>query len=168
MYGRDNPVQCYAPAASTACSLQAPARCGVPVAQRTTPFAAGKVWHKRAAKRYVQKVDNGRVHKFGMERVRKFGIWARSELGIGNYVRRAFRTGDIRTWGRNRVVKTSRLVCLSVYLLMCLWPALLPLNVDRFWWNLVTRTLVWSSLAATIMVQIELILVQQCFMRLCS
>ena len=37
---------------------------------------------------------------------------------------------------------------------MCLWPALLPFNVDRFWWNLVTRTLLWSSLAATIMVQI--------------
>jgi len=37
---------------------------------------------------------------------------------------------------------------------VCLWPALLPFNVDRFWWNLVTRTLLWSSLAATIMVQI--------------
>jgi len=36
----------------------------VPVAQRTTPFAAGKVWHRRAAKRYVQKLDIGRVHKF--------------------------------------------------------------------------------------------------------
>jgi len=37
---------------------------------------------------------------------------------------------------------------------VCLWPAFLPVNVDRFWWNLVTRTLLWSSLAATIMVQI--------------
>jgi len=37
---------------------------------------------------------------------------------------------------------------------MCLWPALLPFNVNRFWRNLVTRTLLWSSLAATIMVQI--------------
>jgi len=34
------PVQCYAPASSTACSLQAPTRFGMPVAQRTTPFAA--------------------------------------------------------------------------------------------------------------------------------
>jgi len=37
---------------------------------------------------------------------------------------------------------------------VCLWPALLPFNVNRCWWNLVTRTLFWSSLAATIMVQI--------------
>ena len=43
---------------------------------------------------------------------------------------------------------------LSVCLSVCLWPALLPFNTDRFWWNLVTRTLLWSSLAATIMVQI--------------
>ena len=35
-----------------------------------------------------------------------------------------------------------------------LWPALLPFNVDRFWRNLVTRILLWSSLPATIMVQI--------------
>ena len=41
---------------------------------------------------------------------------------------------------------------LSVCLSVCLWPALLPFNVDRFSWNLVTRTLLWSSLAATIMV----------------
>jgi len=41
-------------------------------------------------------------------------------------------------------------LCLSV----CLWPALLPFSVDRFWRNLVTRTLLWSSLAANIMVQI--------------
>jgi len=71
----------------------------------------GKVWHRRATKRYVQKLDIGRVHKFGLERVRKFGIWARSELGIRHDVRRAFRTGGIRTWGRNRAVKTNRLVC---------------------------------------------------------
>jgi len=45
-------------------------------------------------------------------------------------------------------------VCLSVCVSVCLWPALLPFNVDRFWRNLVTRTLLWSSLAATIMVQI--------------
>jgi len=37
---------------------------------------------------------------------------------------------------------------------VCLWRALLPFSNDRFWWNLVTRTLLWSSLAATIMVQI--------------
>jgi len=73
-----HPVQCYVPPASTACLLQRPTRCGVPVAQQTTPFAAGKVWHRRTAKRYVQKLDIGHVHKFGMECVRKFGIWARS------------------------------------------------------------------------------------------
>jgi len=45
---------------------------------------------------------------------------------------------------------SAEFACLSV----CLWPALLPFIVDRFWWNLVTRTLLWSSLATTIMVQI--------------
>ena len=45
-------------------------------------------------------------------------------------------------------------VCLRVCVSVCLWPALLPFNVNRFWQNLVTRTLLWSSLAATIMVQI--------------
>ena len=44
--------------------------------------------------------------------------------------------------------------CLSVYVSVCIWPALLPFNVNRFWRILVTRTLLWSSLAATIMVQI--------------
>jgi len=37
---------------------------------------------------------------------------------------------------------------------VCLWPALLPFNINQFWWNLVTRTILWSSLATTIMVQI--------------
>jgi len=106
-----HPVQCYAPAGA---SLQAPTRCDVPVAQRMTAFAAGRVWHRHAAKRYVQKLDIGRVHKFGMECVRKFGICARSKHGIGHDVRRAFRTGGIRTWGRNRAVKTNRLVRLAV------------------------------------------------------
>jgi len=45
-------------------------------------------------------------------------------------------------------------VCLSVCLSVCLGPALRPFNVDWFSWNLVTRTLLWSSLVATIMVQI--------------
>jgi len=45
---------------------------------------------------------------------------------------------------------SAAFVCLCV----CLWPALLPFNVDRFWWNLVTRTLLWSSLAATIIFQV--------------
>ena len=45
---------------------------------------------------------------------------------------------------------SAEFVCLSV----CLWPALLPFNVDRFWWNLDTRTQLWSSLVATIMVHI--------------
>ena len=48
----------------------------LPVAQRTTPFAAGKVWHRRCANRYLQKLHTGRIHKFWLERVRKFGIWA--------------------------------------------------------------------------------------------
>ena len=43
---------------------------------------------------------------------------------------------------------------LSVCVSVCLWPALLPSNVNRFWRNLVARTLLWSSLAAAIMVQI--------------
>jgi len=43
---------------------------------------------------------------------------------------------------------------LSVCLSVCLWLALLPFNVNRFWRNLVTRTLLWCSLAVTIMVQI--------------
>ena len=43
---------------------------------------------------------------------------------------------------------------LSVSQSVCLWPALLPFNLNRFWWNLVTRTLLWSSLAAIIIVQI--------------
>jgi len=81
-------------------------------AMRACTNAAGKVWHTRAAKRYVQKLDIGRVHKFAMEHVRKFGIWARSELGIGHDVRQAFRTGGILTWERNRAVKTNRLVSL--------------------------------------------------------
>jgi len=87
----------------------------MPIAQRTTPFAAGKVLHRHAANRYVQKLDIGRVHKFGMERFRKFGIWARSELGFGHDVRRAFQTGGIRTWGRNRALKTNRLVTSAYY-----------------------------------------------------
>jgi len=77
----------------------------------------GKVWHRRAAKRYVQKFDIGRVHKFRMERVRKFEIWAYSELGIGHSVRRAFQNGGIRTWGRDRAIKTNRLVCMCVSLI---------------------------------------------------
>ena len=56
----------------------------------------------------------------------------------------------MQTW---RALIFSR-VCLCVYLSVCLWPALLPFNVNRFWRNLVTRTLLWSSLVATITVQI--------------
>jgi len=56
----------------------------------------------------------------------------------------------LQTW---RAIIFSR-VCLSVCLCVCLWPALLPFNVNWFWWNLVTRTLLWFSLAATRMVQI--------------
>jgi len=54
----------------------------------------------------------------------------------------------LQTW--RALIFSAEFVCLSV----CLWPALLPFNVDRFWRNLVTRTPLWSSLAATIMVQI--------------
>ena len=46
-------------------------------------------------------------------------------------------------------------VCPSVCLSICLsLTGILPFNVNRFWRNLVTRTLLWSSLAATIMIQI--------------
>ena len=54
----------------------------------------------------------------------------------------------LQTW---RVIFFSR-VCLSLCPSVCLWPALLPFTVDWFWWNLVTRIVLWSSLAATIMV----------------
>jgi len=51
-----------------------------------------------------------------MERVRKFGIRACSELGIGHDVWWAFRSGGIRTWGRNPAIKTNRLVnCLQCF-----------------------------------------------------
>jgi len=70
----------------------------------------------RGAKRYVQKLNIGLVHKFGMERDRKFRFWARSELGIGHDFRWAFRTGGIRTWGRNRAVKANRLILLLLFL----------------------------------------------------
>ena len=49
---------------------------------------------------------------------------------------------------------SAEFVCLCVRLSVCLKPALLPFNVNRFSQNLVTRNLLWSSLAATIMVQI--------------
>jgi len=52
----------------------------------------------------------------------------------------------LQTW---RAIIFSR-VCLSVCVSACLF------NVDQFWRNLVTRTLLWSSLAATIIVQIGL------------
>ena len=52
------------------------------------------------------------------------------------------------------IVVTRVCVCVCMCVSVCLWPALLPFNVDRFWWNLVTRTMLWSSLAATIMDQI--------------
>ena len=45
-----------------------------------------------------------------MQRVRKFGIWERSKLGIRHDVRREFITGGIWTWGHTRAVKTNRLV----------------------------------------------------------
>ena len=50
----------------------------------------------------------------------------------------------------------AEFVCMSVCLCVsvCLWLALLPFSVNRFGWNLVARTLLWSSLAATIMAQI--------------
>ena len=56
----------------------------------------------------------------------------------------------LQTW---RAIIFSR-VCLWVCVSVCLWWALQPFNVNRFSRNLVTRTLLWSSLAATIMVQI--------------
>jgi len=94
-YGRDTPIQCYAPSASSTCSLQPPI-----IAQQTTPFAAGKVWYRRTAKMYVQKLDSGRVHKFGMiknwatmrhgslshsqDKSSKFWDWAFGNMGSGH------------------------------------------------------------------------------------
>ena len=54
----------------------------------------------------------------------------------------------LQTW---RAIIFSR-VCLSVC--VPLTGTSIPFSVNRCWWNLVTRTLFWSSLAATIMVQI--------------
>jgi len=48
---------------------------------------------------------------------------------------------------------SAEFVCLSVCLCVSL-TGTSTLQLDRFWWNLVTRTLLWSSVAATIMVQI--------------
>jgi len=65
-----------------------------------------------------------------------------------------FLLARLQTW---RAIIFSRVclwVCLCVCLSVCLWPALLTFRNNRFWRNWVTRTLLWSSLAATIMVQI--------------
>ena len=98
----------------------------------------------------------------------RYSDWTCGAAACSDRSWEAFRTWGVRNWGRNRAVKTNRLIgpianlnghyfqpSLSVCLSVCLsWPALLPFNVDRLWRNLVTRTLVRSSLAATIMVQI--------------
>jgi len=79
-----------------------------------------------------------------MERVRKFGIWARLELGIGHDVRRAFRTGGIRTWGRNRAVKTNRLV----HLFVCLSARIsqkLHVHTSQNFLYVLSWTAAWSS-----------------------
>ena len=49
----------------------------------------------------------------------------------------------LQTWSAIIFSWVCLSVCLSVC--VCLWPAPLPFNVDRFWWNLVTRTLLWSN-----------------------
>jgi len=64
------------------------------------------------------------------------------------YATAVFLLARLQTW---RALIFSQ-VCLSVC--VCLWPALIPFSVNRFSRNLVTRTLLWSTLAATIMVQI--------------
>ena len=64
------------------------------------------------------------------------------------YATAVFLLARLQTW---RALIFSQ-VCLSVC--VCLWPALIPFSVNRFSRNLVTRTLLWSSLVATIMVQI--------------
>jgi len=60
----------------------------------------------------------------------------------------------LQTWRALIFSRVCLSVCLCVCVCVCVWPALLPFNLDRFCWNLVTGTLLWSSLAATIMVQI--------------
>jgi len=113
-YGRDTPVQCYAPAASTTCSLQAPTRCDVPVAQRTTPFAVR--YDIGALQRGTFK--NSTLGVFIYSEWSAFGnsgsghVRSSDWSSVHDVRRRAYRTGGIRTWGRNRAVKTSRLVVL--------------------------------------------------------
>jgi len=80
--------------------------------QRARSTADDPIWQGMTYA-HCKQVHSKTRHKFEVQRVRKFGIWARSELRIGHNVRRAFRTGGIRTWGHNRAVKTNRLVSLA-------------------------------------------------------
>jgi len=50
----------------------------------------------------------------------------------------SLRPGDFGLHG-DQPSQTNRLVCVCVSVGLFLWPPLLPFNVDRFWWNLVTR-----------------------------
>ena len=65
-----------------------------------------------------------------------------------------FLLARLQTWKALIFSRVCLSVCMSVCLSVCLWPARLPFGVNWFWRNLITRTLFWSSLATTIMVQI--------------
>jgi len=98
--------------------------------------------------------DSGNGTAVAARRSAGYSDWTGGAAACSDRSSGAFRTGGIRNWGRSELgaqsVRKNQLACLSVC--MCLWPALLPFSVNRFWRNLVTRTLLWSSLAATIMV----------------
>jgi len=82
-----------------------------------------------------------------------FALWFLSSFFLSFYhvTQLCYRDlGSCNSVGANANLKGP---CFQQSLSVCLWPVLLPFTVDQFWWNLVTRTLLWSSLAATIMVQ---------------
>ena len=78
----------------------------------------------------------------------KLNIRSSWPTDLGSVSRDAYLTMKVST---NFEVDTT-IRCLVIALLLLI--RYVTLNVDRFWWNLVTRTLLWSSFAATIMVHI--------------
>jgi len=79
-----------------------------------------------------------------MEHVRKFGIWARSELAIGHDVRRPFRTGGHSDLGAQSGRKNQPACQFGFWATVCkmvrpiLWTAvcvLCPVHVGVLWPN---------------------------------
>jgi len=93
-YGRDTPVQCNNARQSTAFSLQAPTRCGVPVAQGTTPFAAR--YDIGALQRSTFKISTLGV--FINSEWRACGNSGSDAFGTRNWARRS---AGIPTWGHS-------------------------------------------------------------------